>query len=84
MTKPGVVLELGGRVRSGLAALRLRARAALATHGVSSLVLYAVVLSLISFGLDRTLRLAWETRGVALLLSFVVLSVVLLGGWCDR
>lgn len=69
-------IELGARIRSGLASLRRRARLALGLYGLSSLAVYSLALTLISFGLDRSLRLAWGTRATALVIALTVLLTV--------
>ena len=69
-------LLLGVRIRAGLSALRFKARASLFVRGSSSMALTVVILALVSFGLDRTLRLSWDTRATALVLALTVLAVV--------
>ncbi|RMG13243.1 MAG: hypothetical protein D6731_12570 [Planctomycetota bacterium] len=64
-------------LRTRLAALRRRARVALAVRGASTLSVAAVGLALVSFGLDRSLRLAWETRLVGLVLALSAVLAVL-------
>jgi hypothetical protein len=49
---------------------------ALGLFGVSSLAVYTLVLTLISFGLDRSLRLAWGTRATVLVIALTVLMAV--------
>lgn len=70
-------IRLGAKIRSGLAALRLKARFALLVRGFASLALATVVLGLTSFGLDRTLRLSWDARAVVLVLAGTGLTALL-------
>ncbi|MGE0707548.1 MAG: hypothetical protein AB7N76_10610 [Planctomycetota bacterium] len=68
-------LKLGPRALAALAALRARIRLALLGRGGARLVLVALLLGAISYGLDRPLRLDWTPRlalwlvGMALLLA---------------
>lgn len=70
-------LSLGPRVRRGLALLRARVRAALSVRGLASLALAVVALSLISFGLDRMLRLEWGSRAAILVIGLTAIGSAL-------
>lgn len=67
---------IGPRVRAGIAALRGRARVALAARGLGTVLVVVVALGLTSFGLDRILRLSFETRAVLLALALGLLAAV--------
>lgn len=69
-------LVLGPRVRGVVDAARSRARVALAVRGLASVALLVVALSLLSFGLDRMLRLAWSSRAVILVISATMIGAV--------
>ncbi len=69
-------LKLGPTVRRVLDQVRRRARVALGLRGAASLVLLVVAVSLLSFGLDRLLRLAWGSRAVILVLMLTMLGAV--------
>lgn len=69
-------LVIGPRVRAGIDALRTRARVALAARGLGTVLVVAVALGLTSFGLDRVLRLSFETRAVLLALGLGLLVAV--------
>lgn len=75
-TRPSPTLVLGPRVRGVVEALRTRARVALAVRGLASIVLIVVALSLLSFGLDRLLRLAWSSRAAILVVSVTMIGAV--------
>lgn len=62
-------LTLGPTVRRSLSGLRQRARLSLGVRGFSSLILILVLAALLSYGLDRTLRLGWSTRATLLVLA---------------
>jgi len=63
-------------IRRGLAGLRRKARAAIVLRGVATAALLLVLLGLVSFGLDRTLRLSWDARAVILVLSLTAIGAV--------
>lgn len=69
--------SLGPTVRRVLDRVRGRARLALALRGAASLVLFAVAVSLVSFGLDRVLRLAWGSRAALLVLMLTAAGALL-------
>jgi hypothetical protein len=66
-------------ITQGLAALRRRARASLGLQGGATLAVLLISLCLLSFGLDRTLRLSWEVRATALVAILTALGWVLWG-----
>lgn len=70
-------LRLGPAARAGLDRLRLRLRGALAVRGASTLALALVLLGLLSFALDRSLRLSWGTRAGFLTLAVAASLTVL-------
>lgn len=78
MSVPGsdVRLRLGPTVRRVLDQVRLRARLALGLRGAASVILLLVAVSLLSFGLDRLLRLAWGSRAVILVIMLTMLGAV--------
>ncbi|MCO5167648.1 MAG: DUF4175 domain-containing protein [Planctomycetes bacterium] len=67
-------LTLGPATRALLVGLRWRARASLALRGLGSVALVVVALALLSFALDRPLRLAWSSRAVILVLMLTLLG----------
>lgn len=69
-------LTLGPRVRGVVDAARSRARVALALRGLASVALLVVALSLLSFGLDRLLRLAWSSRAAILVISATMIGAL--------
>lgn len=69
-------LALGPATRALLARLRWRARASLAARGLGSVLLVVVALALLSFALDRPLRLAWSSRAVILVVMLTMLGAV--------
>lgn len=71
---PRAALALGPRARALLAQVRARARAALGVRGLASVILLLVALALLSFGLDRLLRLAWSSRAVILVVTATLLG----------
>lgn len=68
--------KLGPTVRRVLDRVRLRARVALGLRGAASVILLLVAVSLLSFGLDRLLRLAWGSRAVILVVMLTMLGAV--------
>jgi hypothetical protein len=69
-------LLLGPRARAGLAAVRARARLSLAVRGGASVALLLVSLGLLSFGLDRLLRLDWGSRAAILVIALTMLGAL--------
>lgn len=70
-------MSLPGAIRSGLDLLRRKLRLSLGVRGLASVALAAVAILLVDFALDRSLRLSWEARAVALLLILTGLTIVL-------
>ena len=64
-------------ITRGLAALRRRARTSLGLQGGATLAVLVVTLCLISFGLDRILRLSWEARATGLVTILTALGWVI-------
>ncbi|MEZ6188329.1 MAG: hypothetical protein R3F62_25425, partial [Planctomycetota bacterium] len=70
-------MSLPSAIRAGLDQLRRKLRTALLVRGLARTVLVGVAILLVDFALDRTLRLSWEARAVALLLILTALAIVL-------